>query len=514
MRSEQYDVVVVGAGLGGLAAAARLARGGLKVRLLERHVQPGGYASTFFRDPFEFEISLHELSGIGTPQEPGPLWHKLDALGVARRLTFLPIDHLFRAVAPRQGLDLRLPANREGALQALVEAFPRQRRGLRRVMDHLFQIQAEIAALGALPRRPSVLGTLARFPAVSHAATVPLSALLDRELSDPLARMALGQMWSYFGLPPSRLSLALYAGGVTSYLTHGASYIRGKSQALSNALVQVIEEAGGEVTLGSGAARILLTGGRVSGVLSDHGEQLQAPCVVANANPVTVAMDLVGAEHLPQKFLRRLGVAEPSVSSVCVFLGLSKGPRELGLQDHEVFINNTTDHEQQYAAALRAEPPDSLLLTAYNVADEAFSPPGTSVVVLVALADGRAWSGVSPRDYPALKERYAQVLLQRAAELYPDLPRAVQVAVVSTPLTNMRYTGNVAGAIYGFANTPAENPAFRLEQRGPLPGLWFAGAWTRPGGGFEPTLTSGVSAAEQVLAERGAAAARGSVQAA
>jgi prolycopene isomerase len=124
------------------------------------------------------------------------------------------------------------------------------------------------------------------------------------------------------------------------------------------------------------------------------------------------------------------------------------------------------------------------------------------VVVLVALADGRSWQKLAPGDYPALKQRYAERLVEQASQFYPRLADSIQVAVVSTPITNMRYTGNIAGAIYGFANTPAENPAFRLDQRGPLQGLWFVGAWTRPGGGFEPTISSGINAAESILAQR------------
>src|SRR4030042_3503504 len=94
------DAVVIGAGLGGLSSAAFLAKAGKKVLLLERHYVPGGYASSFLRGRFEFEISLHELSGLGDQDNPGPLWRLLDQVDVTRRVDFLKIPDFYRCVLP------------------------------------------------------------------------------------------------------------------------------------------------------------------------------------------------------------------------------------------------------------------------------------------------------------------------------------------------------------------------------------------------------------------------------
>ena len=95
-----YDVVVIGAGNGGLTASATLARKGQKVLLLERHNIPGGCATSFCRGRFEFEIALHQLSGLGTPEKPGPLRMTLDSLGVMEDLEFVEIQDLYSVHMP------------------------------------------------------------------------------------------------------------------------------------------------------------------------------------------------------------------------------------------------------------------------------------------------------------------------------------------------------------------------------------------------------------------------------
>ncbi|MBM4371304.1 MAG: FAD-dependent oxidoreductase [Deltaproteobacteria bacterium] len=101
-----------------------------------------------------------------------------------------------------------------------------------------------------------------------------------------------------------------------------------------------------------------------------------------------------------------------------------------------------------------------------------------------------------------VKTRIAEGMLRMVDPVIPDLRRYVEVLEVSTPLTNLRYTGNVDGAIYGFANHPWDHTVLRLGQRGPLEGLYLAGAWTQPGGGFQPAMSSGQTAAALVLRDR------------
>ena len=124
----KYDAIVIGAGLGGMSAATYLARQAKRVLLLERHNVPGGYASSFVRGRFEFEVALHVLSDIGSPAKPGSLKRYLDYLGVADKLEFVEVPDVYRSVFP--DLDVSLPADAEGYLDVLCSEFPRDADGI------------------------------------------------------------------------------------------------------------------------------------------------------------------------------------------------------------------------------------------------------------------------------------------------------------------------------------------------------------------------------------------------
>lgn len=497
---KKYEAIIIGSGLGGLSAAAALARRGLPVLLLEQHTQPGGYATTFCRDRFEFEVSLHALTGIGTPEKRGPLFLDLEALDVARRVEFITMNDFFRSVGP--DWDFTLPTGVSAYKEALIARFPDEARGIENLVRQVLTIGYEVDMIRAGSYSTAPLPTLVRFPNLVHAAGVPLSYLLDRELSSPAAKMAFAQIWSYFGLPPSKLSLLMFAVGLNMHLLYGSGTIKGKSQSLSNAFVDVIRESGGKVTFATTVNRILSENGRVSGVETAEGEQFLSDTIISNAPPLDTLNKVSDPNLVPVMLRRRLQKTPPSLSSVNLYLGLSKPSQTLGIEDYEVCINSEMDLERQYQDCLSLSPPSNVTLCAYDVANPYAAPAGAGMVTITALSDARLWEELHPHAYINTKNRMTEWMLQAASRFFPRLSGAIETISLSTPITNMRYTSNPGGAIYGFANTTLQNPGFRLENKSPIPGLYWAGAWTRPGGGFQTVISSGIITAKLVIEEK------------
>ncbi len=499
--ANRYDAVVVGGGLGGLSAAAQLARRGRRVLLLEQHNVPGGYATSFVRGRFEFEVALHELSGIGREDRPGPLLRYLESIGVAQRVEFVRIDDFYRSWFP--DFELTVPVGVDACTTTLCEAFPHEADGIRRFLGRVFGMGRELDHVNRVFGRG--------VPAPGAVATLPWKArkllrygsctfgqVLDRDVQDPLARAVISQAWGYLGLPPSRVAFTYLAAVLHTYVAGQPAYVKGRSQALSSAFVEAIEEMGGEVRMGCGVSSIMVRNGRVDGVVTADGEEIHAPAVVSNVDPITTCRELIGPAHLPTRFWRGLRASNPGPSSFNVYVGAAKTPAELGVVDHETFVNAHPDHERHWERMGTLDAPTELVMSCYNVCLPDVSPPGTSVFTLTTLQYGDLWHDVAPGDYHATKHRIADAMLESVEPVVPGLRAAAETVAVATPVTNMRYVGHQDGAVYGFDQHPWDSHVFRLPARAPLGGLYFAGAWTMPGGGFEPAMTSGRIAAEMV----------------
>jgi prolycopene isomerase len=494
--TEHHDAIVIGAGLGGLAAATTLAHEGLDVLLLERHNVPGGYATSFVRGRYEFEVALHGLSGIGPPERRGNVYRVLEHLGVTDKVEFLHVPNLYRAVFP--DLDITLPVGREAFEARLAETFPGEAQGIHHFTERVFRFCREYASFLRQRRRIHPATIPVRFPHFIRYLPTTWGQVLDRDVQDPRARAVLSQYWGYVGLPPSQISFVYFANTLAAYVRRGAAFPKGRSQALSSAFLTRFEELGGETRLNCGVQRITTTDGRVTGVITDEGHEIGADWIVSNADPITTCRDMIGTDKVPPSFFARLQSSEVAASTVNVYLGVARPPEDLGLTEHEIFLNANYDFERHYEAIKAITPPEAIAVTCYNAVYPEISPPGTCIVVLTALAYGEPWSKVPPSEYVDTKNRIADAMIDMAEKVAPGLREHSEVAEVSTPLTNMRYASTLGGSIYGFSQPPRDNMVWRMGYRGPLERLYFAGAWAQPGGGFEPAMMSGRRAARAI----------------
>ena len=490
-----YDVITIGAGNGGLTAALSLAQAGHKVLLLERHNVPGGCATSFVRGRFEFEVALHQLSGIGTETQPGPLRMLLDRLGVLSKLELVEMANLYRCTLPGQ-VDITLKAERTKVIEELIRRFPHERAGIEGFFKLLYEFCMQLVA-AVFMRDPEACKE--KYPLYFSHALRDTQSVLDEYVKDPLLQTVLTPYWSYMGLPPRQLAFMDFALVLFAYIEFKPFHLKGGSQMLSMALLDAFLQAGGHARFNCAAERIIVKDQRVRAVRTAEGEEITTRAVASNAGPITTLIDLVGPEHCPDDQLVKLRRRSVGVSAFTIYLGLDCEPAELGLDCATNFIGHTTDVDHVYQLQRTLLPPEMALLTCYDVDDPEFSPAGCSQMSLVTLMYGEPWLNVAPTNYHDTKFRFGEELLKLADPIIPGFRDHIEEMEIATPLTHMRYLGHVGGSIYGSEKFARESQLF-LTPRTQIGGLYTVGAWNGSGG-FQPTLESGTSVARTIIQE-------------
>lgn len=490
-RQEAYDVVVIGAGIGGLSTAALLAKAGKSVLLVERHDRPGGYAHGFSRKQYRFDSGVHLVSGCGPSHyRHGGVIHKLcRAVGIAPEDCFIPVSPYARATYP--GLEIALHSGEDSFVAALADAFPRERQNLEALTDLCRKIAEESMLADELLDRARArrLSPLDALPHLFLYRRATLAAVLDEFLDDPRLKSACASLWPYLGLPPSQLSFLLWAAMMAGYIHEGGYYCRGSFQNYANLLAGAVERHGGEVLLNTSVRHIRVESGKVRGVALENAQIIRADAVVSNADARQTA-EMIGRHRLPEWHWETLNGL---TSSLSVFVSYLATDLEWPEQAHESFFFEGFDHEASFALTVRGRT-DWFSVTVPSLADPSLAPPGRHVALLTTLCPfevGESWRQAKPR--------FEERLLERAERHFPGLGEHLLWLESGSPRTLERYTLNHRGAAYGWAPTPDQIGSNRPGVRGVLPGLYHAGHWTRPGGGVAAVSVSGMLAAQAVL---------------
>jgi prolycopene isomerase len=487
------DVVVVGAGLGGLTCALELARQGLKVCVLERHRVAGGYAHAFRRRGFHFDVSLHYVGGL----DPGGMTHGvLESLGIYDRLKLVRHTRLFTADAP--GMRLEVPNGRAASLAYLCELYPNERAGIEALFAFVTQLKNDIMGPTMDPDFDVPLDKRVSL----ELAGATFAEVIGRFVTDPALRALLGQTWMYLGLP-NELATAIFSTCVfSSAWLEGAYQIVGGGSSLVRIMVERLRESGGECAIKSEVSRIAIEGGTVRGVELASGRFVPARTVVAAVDPYQTFFELIPGEEVSRVYRYRLEQMQPSISFYVAYVGLDCQPSAIGVPRGNYFHFYDMDPGESYRKAQAHELEHTDWSSTCNEGiDDDMSPPGCGIVSFVEATTARDWFSMDDAAYKAAKADVQERLLAKYEARFPGLRAHAQVIEFGTPRTMARFSRNHAGAVYGFAQTKDQAGPKRLRNRTPIGGLFLSGAWTWSGGGYEGAIMTGVQTAQAVMQE-------------
>ena len=493
----KYDVIVVGAGNGGLAAAANTAKAGLKTLLLEKHNLPGGCATSFRRGRFEFEPSLHELCSVGTAEKPNTVYKVLDDLGA--KINWEYEHDIFRVINKAGKYDLVLKAGIEAFCQSVDDAVPGCKENVRAFLKLKPKIDAAIAYIYEMKGKPKGLTMLLKHTDFMRVAGHSVEQVMTALGIPKAAQDIINTYWGYLGVPTDELNAMHFLNMVHDYVVDGAAMPRHRSHELSLALVDVIVKNGGEVRFNSEVTKFLYhEDGSVAGVVA-NGEELYSKEVISNVIPNNV-FNMSDQSVIPQQNLKLANARDFGISVATIYLGLDCTAEELGLKDYTVFIQGHPDPRTQNDTRMD----DGLyIVNCLNNVIPDSSPEGTCTLFFtMPIYGGDVPKDLKPEDYKKYKNALAKKYIEDAEkQLNISIMPHIEEISVATPVTFARYLGTPEGTIYGYRLSGWDNLMARTAGEKTdyaIPGLSFCGGHYIRGDGYSCAYIMGDTIGKRV----------------
>ena len=498
----KYNTIVIGGGLAGLVAGATLTKFGKKVLLLEQHFKPGGCATTFKRGDFIMEVGLHEINGLDETDFKAEIYKMLE---VDKHVQFDQVPELYVRLSKNGAFVF--PHGYKEATEALVKKYPKEEKGIKRFMKVLSGIRSEIRKLPLKKWKRKLYFPLMPllYPNTVEASRHSVGSWLDKYISDEELKLDLTTHLAYFADNPYTLSMYFYGMAFSGFVAGGGHYIKGGSQNLPDYLASYIEKNGGTVLLGKKAQKINTVNNHVTSVTFSDSFNTDTSLVTMDCDNVLAncALPLV-PKMLDEPYAglleRKIAPYEVSCSIMSIYIGFNTDLKAFGVNHYSNYISGDDIHtiKDIYPNFQGDWSKRSFIFVDYSKVDAQLAPVGKSVGAICTVDYLKDWENLSAEDYKAKKEKVAEVLLQRLEKQFPGIRDGIEYFEMATPKTILHYTLNPRGTAYGYAETLQQSGFKRLRNNFLIPNLYFASAWTFPGGGFAGTINGGFLAAVQM----------------
>jgi phytoene desaturase len=528
MPNYKKRIVIIGAGIGGLSAAIRLAAKGYQVQMFERQPQIGGKLNQLVKDGFTFDTGP---SLITMPEVLRELFHTasrrledyLDLVQLDITCRYFYRDGLvlnashdvqklakeFARVNAHDGEALRQFMRCAGNIyEAAANPFLYQSLGgpldvLRTFVRYVLGRYDEHVGtqfIAAENAEDKVRGVGARFRAVLSAlAPQTLDQCVRSFFEDEHVRQLFDRYATYNGSSPYQVA-SVYSIIPYVELASGAWYLQGGIYTLAHALGKLAHELGVCIETNCGVGRILVEHGEARGVVLDDGRVVRCDVVIANSDVVTTHRQLLSPAVRNEWLVRRLERLEPSCSGFVLMLGTDKHYPQLS--HHNIFFSDDyrTEFNDLFVRSVPQQKP-TIYICATSRTDASQAPEGHENLFVLVNAPYLTPEVNWQREAAAYRERVLDVLtLYPQAELQ-DLREHIVCEAMLTPEDFWHKYGANRGAIYGLSSNARMAPFTRPGNRSEIHHLYFVGGSTHPGGGVPLVMLSGKIVAEMVEGE-------------
>jgi phytoene desaturase len=461
--NNKYDVIIVGAGIGGLICGTKLAKNGLKVLIIEKHDKPGGCVTSSRKQGFNFDYGAHIFGGCN---EKGVLTHFLKELNV-KDVDLIRLNPTERFIFPDQVIEV--PQDIEEYIDMLSKKYPKEASKIRPFFKKALTLAHSFSS--------DLL--LSKYKELTY-------EKLLREYFDDEKLMSIlsGQFW-YLGLTPKYLAATAMCLMTISYLRDGTYYPRGGPTRFSSIIAETFKEYGGKILLKNEVTEISIKGGKVCGVIVKDSEHYESDLVVSNGDLVKTFFQLIKHREIDPKYLRSIKKMRIGTSFFFGFFGVADS---LNLKSKRGWYH--------FSYGLNLNKDQSLYV--FVPSNETSSTASKNKNV-VEMAMPFPYDFDNIKDWNCCKQMLRKRMLNMAERIIPGISNSIEVEDMATPKTIEQYTSNTHGSMFGWEMSPHQLCNNRIFYDPPISGLHLVGHWTNPGCGVASAATSGWLTAKKII---------------
>ncbi len=480
--ASEFDVIVIGSGMGGMTTAAALSRLEHKVLLLEQAQTIGGLTHAFSRDGFTWDVGLHYCGTFGHDQPAGRI---LDWLS-GGTIEFRSVGTVYDTLHFPDGFEISVGRPAAAYKMELKDRFP----------DNVAEIDAYFEAVLSAEEAGHMVGAERAMPEpfrsvhhwwnkrkIQRWCSRTSGEVIAELITDPKLAAVLSAQWGTYGGKPKEASFAVHATIMGHYL-EGAAYPVGGAAAIAKGLVPVIEAAGGSARAGTPVSEILLEDSKAVGVRTSSGEEFRAPVIVSAIGAGETVKHLLPEEIREQDWAREIATFKPSICHFEVFLGFEGDiARHGATRSNHWFYESWDTNDAIWAAADGG--PIPMMFASFPSLKDPTHDPGPSNRHTGEMLVWADWSSVAEfaaggaeeraGEWAAFKQSIEAKMMGFFVEKFPALAPLVAYRELGTPLATASFTGHEKGGFYGVETTPRRMLSDALNARTPVHGLFLTG---------------------------------------